>query len=149
MSKRAVEIPIEFNGKQVTIYRDPQSNDLDYCGYLNPKDGRCTIYPQRPFLCDVELIKVFEYKDHFRLGSQMFGRSWTMTRVDGQKNVLCELFDSENGPREAIRKLNRLQAWMQHFGLNTARVECIKSSVILLSRGYPLTFDLTKKKGLL
>ena len=46
-----------FNGEQIVIYSDLQRHQDHFCRHVNPVDGRCGIYPRRPFTCDFELIR--------------------------------------------------------------------------------------------
>jgi Fe-S-cluster containining protein len=111
---------IDFNGREVIVYSDLQGDhDLHHCRHLRQADGRCDIYPVRPFSCDFELIRTLEYADadHANVLTQkLYGRGWNMLRV----GALCEMTPATpETVKEVIRKLNRLQDWAGHFGIET------------------------------
>lgn len=122
---------IDFNGRQIEIWTDPQlANETSRCRHLQPKDGRCGIYPFRPFTCDFELIRTLHSEDPKipnSLTQKLFGRGWSYPRVDGGKGALCEMTPvTEKSIAEVIRKLNRLKRWADHFGLDTWAPNLIK-----------------------
>lgn len=126
------------------IYTDFQGgNTSRHCRFVKPEDARCAIYEMRPFSCDFELIRVFQYKDHYRLTQQPFGRGWNLTRAyDGRKGALCELYYSKNGVDEVVRKLRRLEQWMNYFGITYNRVEKVIKGIPCLKRGEFLRFSI-------
>lgn len=114
---------VVFNGKDVEIWTDWQEGNPGVrCTHLIEQSGRCGIYPVRPFTCDFELIRtlqgVSEGNVENRLTQKLFGRGWSYPRTDGGKGALCEMTPvSEKSVAEVVRKLERLKAWTDHFGL--------------------------------
>lgn len=54
------------------------------------------------------------------LRQQLYGRGWSLTRVDGEKGALCEMTKAtRETTEEVVRKLERLLDWTEHFGLKT------------------------------
>ena len=115
---------IQFNGKEVKVWTDPQlANDTKKCRHLQFIDGRCGIYLKRPFSCDFELIRTLQSEDPQRenvLTQKLFGRGWSYARVDGGKGALCEMTPADADTiHEVLRKLKRFKDWADHFGLET------------------------------
>lgn len=126
-----------------------ESTKENCCSYLDQKNGRCSIYLQRPFPCDFELVKFIRYEDHFRLSQQKFGRGWNLKRVTGERGAVCELFYSNHGVEEVIRKLNRLRDWAVYFNVNPLRIDIILDNLSMLKSGKPIIFERQNKKPLL
>lgn len=118
---------IEFNGREVKIFSDMQSDHKDhFCRNLDKSNGRCKVYQERPFSCDFELIRFFTSEDKNRLSQQLFGRGWSFLRVDGERGARCEMTSpTDSTIRETLRKLNRLEMWASHFGILTKIPEII------------------------
>ena len=115
---------IDFDNRQVQIHSDLQNDHKDhFCHNLNRESGMCGIHGFHPFSCDFEPIRFYEFKDQAnRIDHRPFGRAWKMTRIDGEKGALCEWNENpcdEEWKQELIRKLNRLKAWTDYFGINT------------------------------
>lgn len=122
---------VEFNRRKITVHTDPQEgNDGDHCKNLRPTNGRCKIYPVRPFSCDFELIRSSIISNPERpnqLTVRLYGRGWNMMRVDGERGALCEITPAtEKTKADTLRKLRRLQQWAKHFKLKTWLPEIIK-----------------------
>ncbi len=133
MPKGVQKRTIEFDGRGVDVWSDLQvGNTGSRCRHLLV-DGRCGIYPKRPFSCDFELIRVLEGPDSFLLTQKLFGRGWSYPRVDGGTGALCEMLDvNSKGAHEVHRKLGRLQAWAEHFWLPTR----IPTVMEIIERGH-------------
>ena len=122
---------IEIDGRKVKVWTY-MNNDHDgpSCKFLNQEDGRCGIYPRRPFSCDFELIRTlgFEDVDHPNVLTQkLYGRGWNMKRIDGERGAKCGMTPpNAESIAEAIRKLERLQRWAAHFGITTWVPEIVK-----------------------
>lgn len=121
------ERSISFNGKEIKLFSDVQSDHKDhFCRNLDKSSGRCQIYTERPFSCDFELIRFFVSENKSRLSQQLFGRGWSFLRVDQERGALCTMLSpTDETIREAIRKLNRLEQWASHFGITTKVPEII------------------------
>lgn len=136
-----------LNGEH-PIFSDLQAqNERSHCKYVQYKDARCSIYEKRPFSCDFELIRVLQYKDHYRLTQQPFGRAWNLTKVDGTKGALCHLFKSSSGQKEVLRKLRRLERWMEYFEVKKNRIQKIIDAIPALNSGRTLYFSGDTSKG--
>jgi hypothetical protein len=112
---------IFFNLKPFMIFSDTQENhDSYHCRNLNQENGRCNIYPLRPLLCDVELMKALNYDDHALLLSKLYGRGWALSRVDGKKGAKCEMLPvTPETIADIIRKLYRIRDWCVYFDLDS------------------------------
>lgn len=134
----AVEQTVEFNGKQVVLKRDLQTGNTGYhCKFLDMKSGLCTIHEINPLSCDFEPIRVVQYADHYQLTQKPFGRAWNMLTINGERGALCEWDDPKTVPPEiddVIRKLRRLEKWMEHFGLAN-RISKVIEAIPLLRKG--------------
>lgn len=127
---------VELNGRFYTIWSDLQSdtNGRD-CKYLSQTDARCSIYKRRPLSCDFELIRcsigeinriaVSPYRHRHYWTQQQFRSIYNRPKgisstVPIEYRPSCEMIDpSEKGAIEAIRKLERLKQWTDHFELET------------------------------
>lgn len=141
---------IEFNGQQIKILSDHQPrNDGTRCRYLMI-NGRCGIYPTRPFTCDFELIRTLAFTDDDRphvLTQKLFGRGWSYPRVDGGKGALCEMTEVDKKTiAEVLRKLDRLKAWTDYFGIKTWIPE-IKDVIQRGNLTRPITFSPDEYNG--
>lgn len=114
------ERKIKFNRIEYKIFSDLQSDNISHhCKYVDEENGRCVIHGNQPFSCDFELIRIIQHTDHNLLIQKLFGRGWALTRIDGRKGALCELLPpSDFSVSEVVRKLNRLQKWMNYFELS-------------------------------
>lgn len=113
---------VEFSGRAVTVHSDLQRENKGLkCKNLRVEDGRCGIHGRQPFSCDFELIRTFttESPDQpNRLSTQLFGRGWAMTTVTPKKGALCTITPVDDASiDDAVRKLRRLEQWMNHFGV--------------------------------
>lgn len=121
----------------VTIYSDmQQDHDDHYCRNVNKKNGRCMIHGVHPFSCDFELIRFMEQqKDDKQPGfvpeattrniltQKLYGRGWNMLRIDGERGALCTMTKpTDDTVREVVRKLKRLEEWLNHFGIKKHKV---------------------------
>lgn len=143
---------IDFNNKEVVVYTDFQpNNDGTYCRHLRREDGRCGIYPVRPFSCDFELIRPLIFKEETRpnsLTQKLYGRQWNMPRVDGERGGLCEMTPVTQETRtEVVRKLKRLRLWEEHFGVVswTGDIIALIEAKLLTS---DVTFNDNRRKGI-
>ena len=119
---------VNFNGREFKIYSDLQNDhDNHHCRNLDMKKALCMIYEERPFSCDFEILRFFHFAEGpNRISTQLFGRAWALTRIDGQKGAKCELLEpSETGRDEAVRKLRRLQQWCKYFKLKSKTAKLI------------------------
>lgn len=142
---------VMFNHRPVRIWTDWQEdNETSRCQHLDPENGRCGIYKRRPFSCDFELIRTLEFSDRSRpnvLTQKLFGRGWNMLRIDGERGALCEMTPpTKDTIADVVRKLARLQAWADHFGVKTWIPDIVK----LIEQGRltrPHTFNPAPFKG--
>lgn len=124
---------VSFDGKSVVLFSDMQDDHEGIkCKNLNLDDGRCGIYTHRPFSCDFELIRFLVSGNPDKRKNQMtqklFGRGWNMLRVDGERGALCEMTPiTQASIAEVKRKLNRMKAWTDHFGLVDTKVPAVLS----------------------
>lgn len=112
---------IIFNEKKIKIFSDLQQEHSNYhCKYLNKENGRCLIHTMNPFSCDFELIRPLSFegsKDNI-LTQKLFGRGWSMKRIDEKRGTLCEMtMPTEKTVDDVIRKIERLKDWSDHFRL--------------------------------
>jgi Fe-S-cluster containining protein len=114
---------VDFNGYSVQVYSDLQDKKEHYCRHLNQENGRCGIYPVRPFSCDFELIRpmAFENEDSPNLLTQkLYGRGWNLLRIDNERGAMCEMTEpTTESVADVVRKLKRLEEWARHFSLDT------------------------------
>lgn len=115
---------IAFDGRAVLVYSDLQvDHNEHHCRNLRKVDGRCGIYPVRPFSCDFELIRTLLASSTDRpntLTQKLFGRGWAMLRVDDERGALCEMTPADHASvDDVVRKLQRFQQWADHFGVDT------------------------------
>lgn len=119
----AKERVIKFNGKEVPVFSILQDDHDDHhCKFLAKDDqAKCKIHDVRPFSCDFELIRFFIFagtKPNI-IRQAPFGRAWNLLRIDGERGALCKRgFRSDRSIETVIRKITRLQAWCDHFGLS-------------------------------
>lgn len=134
----ALEQTVEFNGKQVLLKRDLQTGNNHYhCKFLDMTTGLCTIHEINPLSCDFEPIRVMQFADHYQLTQKPFGRGWNLLRIDMERGALCEWEDPKTIPPEidgVVRKLRRLEEWMEHFGLEN-RITKVIEAIPFLRRG--------------
>lgn len=113
-----------FNGRAVRILSDTQEGRTEHhCGNLNMSTGRCGVHGKHPFSCDFELIRFLHSHSpsaSARMLTKLFGRGHAMLRVDGERGALCGITEPTPESRDdAIRKLERLLQWANHFHLPT------------------------------
>jgi len=113
---------IEINGVNRTVVSDLQKKNTDhFCHYLIQEDGRCNIHGNHPFSCDFELLRFSIMSNPERanqLNHRPFGRGWAMLTVDGTRGAKCEWVNAdiiEDEKRDIIRKLKRLEQWMEYW----------------------------------
>lgn len=126
----ATAIPewVEFNQHRFLLYRDhQQGNPGPFCRNLDRSTGRCGIYQERPLSCDFELTRFLHFQNGTaRLTTKQYGRAWNMTRIDGDKGAMCEILPTDpEWNADLVRRLGRLKAWTDHFGLETKIPEAI------------------------
>tara|TARA_R100001143_G_scaffold63452_2_gene70575 strand:+ start:2427 stop:3146 length:720 start_codon:yes stop_codon:yes gene_type:complete len=129
--KRIKKRFIEFSGRKVKIYSDTQQDreGEHFCRHVDMDDGRCGIHGDHPFSCDFELLRFIMRNDRPIVMVRLFGRGWALTRVDGEKGALCEVFvpeDMEAHKKNIVRKFNRLKAWADHFELDTCIPDIVR-----------------------
>jgi len=137
-----------FNGKKKEIYSITQEDNKNHhCTFVDMQNGRCANHPTRPFSCDFELIRFLEYKHHFRITVQPFGRAWALTKVDGSKGAACiiDKEPSKEASKDVLRKLNRLKEWLLFFDLPVDRIDAIFKYKHKLYAGHPLVFRSEQK----
>lgn len=117
LEKRTVRI----GARSVELFSDRQGNSGDrWCKHLDRDQGVCSIYKERPFACDFELIRVLNEANRAIVTQKLYGRYWAMARLDGERGALCEMTTpTEHSRAEVVRKLNRLQEWSDHLGVAT------------------------------
>ena len=116
---------VYFNGTPFLLHSDMQrGNETNNCHHLRKSDGRCSVYGYRPMLCDFAITRFFRSgAEQKRLSTQLPGRNWSLMRVDGLRGTRCEMTPAdEESVRDAVRKLWRLDAWAEHFGLGVTRI---------------------------
>ena len=120
---------VEFNKHSFLLFSDMQEDHQNHhCRNLDMENGRCQIYTHRPFSCDFEILRFFHFADGpNRISTQLFGRGWSMKRIDGDRGAKCELLDPcDEGRDEAVRKLKRLDQWARYFDLDTKAPQLIR-----------------------
>lgn len=112
---------VEINGRRVELRTDRQEhNHNHHCLNLDQTSGRCKIHGSQPFSCDFELLRFIDRIDKVHFSQQLFGRGWAMIRIDGGRGALCSMLPPTiRTIPEIQRKLGRLQAWANHFGVET------------------------------
>lgn len=109
--------------RTIHLYRDSQDDaETRRCMYLNLENGRCGIHLRNPFHCAIELLR-FTRRDTKRgtvvhVGTQLFGRTWALERIDGERGAMCEVLDPD--PQRIIEVESHLQyivRWMDYFGI--------------------------------
>ena len=121
---------IEFNGKKTfLITKDvhklgktvPNNPKQTRCDFLALDTGYCGIHMKHPLSCDFAGLMVWNRPDSAWCGVRPFGRRWAMMRLDGDRGGLCTIdkIPEEKNRLENIRRLERLKAWTDYFGLKT------------------------------
>lgn len=79
--------------KNLSIAENTQeSNNSNFCQYLNMDTGYCGVYKARPLMCEFTPFKFKFYSSGKRvLTSETYGRKHSFTRVNGLKGATCEL----------------------------------------------------------
>lgn len=138
---------VEFDGRQVEVWSDMQDDhENPKCRNLNFDNGRCGIHGFQPFSCDFELLRSVMDKNGPRamFTQKLFGRCWAMMRVDGVRGALCEMAPADDASvADVVSRLNRLETWMVHFGLNPIKAQIIRQRLPELQMGgRGITIDL-------
>jgi len=101
-----------------TIWTDAQSdNDTRWCRHLRQEDGRCGIHEANPFTCEFELLKLNVTQGKGRIINKLFGRGWSLLRVDGERGAKCEMlpYDGSKLTRD-VALLDELRDWAPVLG---------------------------------
>jgi hypothetical protein len=127
------ERTVDFDGHEVTLFSDVQADNRGpRCHNLLPDDGRCGIHGKQPFACDFELIR-FTHLDKGRgwvVGERLFSRGWHMKRTDGGQGAKCTITPATvERALDVARRLDRLTAWADYFGLPRHRGRLLSSYV--------------------
>lgn len=137
---------VEFNGRPVNIMSDMQADHNNHhCRNLDMTNGRCTIHSRNPFSCDFELLRFIEYQDPGKpnmLISKLFGRGWSMLRVDDDRGALCTMTPVNDATvQDVVRKIKRLEEWCDHFGITDNRCADIVAWCLSDQNHQPLTLE--------
>lgn len=119
------EVTLGVRGREFKrrIIRDTQEDHTGHrCRYLRKEDARCTIHLENPFHCAVELLRFTRRKTKkgvvVHLGTQKFGRSWALKRVDGERGALCEILEPDIARvAEVESHINYIVHWMDYFSI--------------------------------
>ena len=108
------------NGKNFSVLSEMQTgNDNRHCKNLNMADGRCGIHGLHPFSCDFEIIRLKHFNDLTQPNQVLtapYGRAWNMLRIDYERGAMCTIEGAtQEHANESIRKLRRLEQWMDYF----------------------------------
>lgn len=119
---------VEVDGRRLRIRTDHQEHNGDHhCVNLDRDSGRCKIHGVHPFACDFELLRFVDRGETVHFSQQLFGRGWAMLRVDGGRGSLCSMAaPTDRTVPEILRKLERLQRWSDHFGIETWTPEIMR-----------------------
>lgn len=135
---------VNVNGKDFLVWSDMQKDHDDhYCRNVSKETGRCAVHGRHPFSCDFELIRFLEAQDtkirtrnpksgipkarYNMLTQKLYGRGWNMLRVDGVRGARCEMTPvTKETTAEVVRKLKRLQKWMDYFEVSSRLDKIIK-----------------------
>lgn len=142
-------VSIDGTSVQYIELRNPaqQVYNRKFCGFLETQDpdriGMCNLHPARPYSCHIEPIKLHVVKNVGYIHKRPFGRGWAMQRVTGEKGALCEFERQpltpkaiEQGYTNDIPALLRLQAWVDHLGIDTYLPDIIAQVESILRKGH-------------
>ncbi len=112
---------IIVDGRIVSIKSDRQRSSPDrWCRHLDRVSGRCCVHARRPMACDFELIRLIHQASQVILIQKLYGRFWSMERLDGKTGTLCEMLPVDaKTTAEVGRKLQRLLDWSRHLEIVT------------------------------
>jgi hypothetical protein len=130
---------VMIDDRPVRLMSDRQADVPDrWCRHLDRMSGRCTVHAQRPMACDFELIRFLIYETKVLLIQKQYGRAWSMKRLDEGLGALCTMLPpTPQRIADVTRKLERLQSWAAHFGIET-RIERILSWIEAGDHARPL-----------
>lgn len=111
---------IVLNSKQYPVFSDMQRHGNTMCSHLD-SIGRCKVHSETPLSCDFELIRFSIFKDvesANRVTSRLYARGHQMKTICGTIGAKCEMTDiNELSKIDTVRKLKRLELWMNYFEL--------------------------------
>lgn len=121
---------VSLNGQPYLVVADMQQDRWDagehYCRNVRMEDGRCGIHKHHPFSCDFELLRFTQQNKRVLLNTRLFGRGWSYTRVTGEKGAACSIVPgTEITIPDVIRRLRRLQEWLEYFDLYANHVKTV------------------------
>ena len=124
----AVNRMVEIDFKKREIFTVWPKKEAFWCTHLDCLTGLCTIYNQRPLTCEFELLRPsVTQAGQNGLTTRLYGRGWNMPRVDGGKGALCKIKPvSLKSTQNTIKRLLRLQKWLDYFELDSSRIDEIK-----------------------
>jgi Fe-S-cluster containining protein len=109
-----------INSKAFSLLSDMQDDHQNHHCRNLLENGRCGIYKVRPFSCDFELIRFMHFSENSVLTQKLFGRGWSMLRVDDKRGAKCEMLPiTKESTKEVVRKLYRLKQWVDYFEIKT------------------------------
>jgi Fe-S-cluster containining protein len=122
--------PIDFNGKTINlitkdVHREgktvPGMPKQTRCDFLQLDTGYCGIHQKHPLTCDFAGLMVWNKADSAWCGVRPFGRRWAMMRLDGVRGGFCTIdkVAEEKNRQENIRRLERLEKWMNYFEIKS------------------------------
>ena len=117
IEKTRIQIGHAFRDVWIDYQMDHNSH---FCRYLDPVSGRCTIYEERPFACQLELFKFMHYVSRGTAYARVTlpGRGWNLTKVDGERGALCTINKHDPAQtKDIIQLLHQLAKFMQMFGI--------------------------------
>lgn len=119
---------VQISGKEFIVHSNLQKgNETHYCQYLDLISGSCMVHDYNPMSCAFALLAFTQHKDKNYLSLRKFGRSWSLTRVTGEKGSACELLPpSPKRILDTIKQLKRLEAWTDYFVLKTKLPQVIE-----------------------
>lgn len=121
------EYETTIDGRSVKFVHDTQIDHADhFCRYLVKKTGRCGTHDRRPMHCDFELLRVSRFDDHYELNQRLYGRAWNMLKIDAERGAQCEMLNfTEQWRQDILRRLLRLESWIEHIGFKEHRVSSV------------------------
>lgn len=118
---------VEIDFEERKIFTTWPQKGAFWCRHLDLTTGKCKIYNQRPLTCEFELLRasVTEAGQN-ELTTRLYGRGWALTRVDKKKGALCKIEPAtQESAQNTIRRLLRLQKWLNYFELDSSRIDDI------------------------